>query len=151
MSVASSSRREPGAYEQVEKSNSPFLTPDTKSAHSRPSNMSGSRVRSLLSRTTAPPLGKGATSTHPPLLHRLLVRNNSVEWYAVVTVPPVVVLVLPKDVGDELGGLIDGQTLTYQDVEELLVDLHIVLLFEVKITYVALDVYKIVIVGVSER
>jgi hypothetical protein len=30
-------------------------------------------------------LGKGATSTHPPWLHRLLVRNSKVDWSSMVT------------------------------------------------------------------
>jgi Mn2+/Fe2+ NRAMP family transporter len=61
------------------------------------------------------------------------------------------VLDLPQHLCDELGGLIDGQALTDQVIEDPPVDLNIFLLFDVEITYMALDVYKIVIIAAGER
>lgn len=65
--------------------------------------------------------------------------------------PVVVLIAFLQDVCDELGGLISSQTLTYQNVKEFFVDAHIRLLLKIKLTDMALDVYKILIVGVSER
>ena len=67
-----------------------------------------------------------AAPTAPQEQQRGVVRNGDCFLLLVV--------LLLQYVCDELGGLFNGQRLTYQDVEELFVDLHIVLLLEVKIT-----------------
>jgi hypothetical protein len=92
-------------------------------------------------------------------VHRLLVRNSSVEWSSTVTGflldscvrYPAGVSNTPQDVCDELRGLISGQALTYQRVEEPLVDRYILLLLDVEITHMALNEYEIVIISVCER
>ena len=62
---------------ECQRSNLPSLKQETKRNHCRLLNVRDSQVRSLLSRTTAPPVGNSATSTHPPPVHRLLLRNSS--------------------------------------------------------------------------
>lgn len=137
-------------FRPSEKSNSPFFTPETKSAHSCLSNMSGSRVRSLVSRTMAPPSGRGATSTHPPELHRLLVRYISVGRNAMVTGFLPFHSVIQESRGDERHGLLSSHRHVNQVIEHLYESVDFPLLLKVNITQIALDIHEIVVLGLRE-